>query len=98
MNPTFAFEADLFLWPKGNWVFLAVPEDESDVIADIAPTGTGWGSVPVKVSIGETEWETSVFPDSKRGCYVLPVKKAVRRIESVDTGDTVAVTLTLRLG
>jgi hypothetical protein len=34
-----------------------------------------------------TTWTTSVFPDARSGCYVLPVKKAVRRAEQVDEGD-----------
>ena len=47
----------------------------------------------VEVGIGATTWRTSVFPDSGRGCYVLPVKKAVRRAEDVEVGDEVAVRL-----
>ena len=56
----------------------------------------GFGSVRVRVRVGGTAWETSVFPDSSTGCYVLPVKKAVRAAEGVEEGDDLAVTLTLR--
>ena len=35
------------------------------------------------------------FPDSARGCYVLPVKRAVRKAEDLDLGDTTAVIIEL---
>ncbi|MFY1577182.1 DUF1905 domain-containing protein [Verrucosispora sp. WMMD703] len=33
--------------------------------------------------------------DSTRGCYVLPVKRAVRAAEDLDPGDTAIVTVEL---
>ena len=41
----------------------------------------------MQVTAGTSTWTTSVFPDSKSGCYVLPVKKAVRSAQRVDEGD-----------
>jgi len=38
-------------------------------------------------------WRTSVFPASE--CFVLPVKKAVRKAEGIEVGDLVTVTLDL---
>ena len=80
MDPTFTFEAELYLWKDdGSWVFLSVPLDVSEEIVDIVPDRRGFGSVPVGVQIGDTTWRTSVFPDTKSGCFVLPIKKAVQR-------------------
>ncbi|MFP5290201.1 MAG: DUF1905 domain-containing protein, partial [Actinomycetes bacterium] len=42
-----------------------------------------------------SEWATSVFPDSKMGCYLLPVKKAVRQAEGLAAGSTARVQLEL---
>jgi hypothetical protein len=53
----------------------------------------GFGSVRVRATVGGTTWTTSVFPDSTRGAYVLPVKKAVRRAEGLDEGDPADVVL-----
>ncbi|MEZ5168977.1 MAG: DUF1905 domain-containing protein [Acidimicrobiales bacterium] len=44
----------------------------------------------VRVRMGPSEWRTSVFPDTKSGSYVLPVKKAVRTAAKVGVGDTAA--------
>ena len=78
-------------------MFLSVPLDVSEEIVDIVPDRRGFGSVPVGVQIGDTTWRTSVFPDTKSGCFVLPIKKAVRTAERVDVGDTVEVELTVRI-
>ncbi|MFN8020386.1 MAG: DUF1905 domain-containing protein [Acidimicrobiales bacterium] len=37
----------------------------------------------------------SIFPDSKRRTYVLPIKKPIRVAEGFDAGDTVTVELTV---
>ena len=95
MDPTFSFSAELWLHSSGSWVFVTVPEDESDEIHEVAPHPGGFGSVRVEVQIGETVWRTSVFPDSKSGCFVLPIKKPVRKAEGIDVDDTANIELTV---
>ena len=95
MDPTFTFQAELWLHDSGTWIFATVPEDESDEIQEVAPHPGGFGSVRVHVSVGETEWRTSVFPNAKSRCFVLPIKKAVRTAEAVDIGDTPTINLTV---
>lgn len=95
MNPTFGFACELIPWEagKGNWVFATVPLAEATEIKDIVPNRRGFGSVRVKARIGEVEWATSIFPDSKTGTFVLPVKAAVRKKVGVDIGDVVDLEL-----
>ena len=89
------FSSELWLWQaeKGSWHFLTVPEEESDAVRLFAGPRRGFGSVKVRVTIGGSTWKTSVFPSKERGGFILPVKKAIRTAESIDTGDRVAVTL-----
>ncbi|MEZ5231631.1 MAG: DUF1905 domain-containing protein [Acidimicrobiales bacterium] len=60
-----------------------------------AVPGRGFGSVRVEATIGATVWRTSVFPDRGSGCYVLPLKQAVRKAEGLLDGDPATVTLRL---
>ena len=53
----------------------------------------GFGSIRVKATIGKTSWRSSIFPDKQSGCYVLPLKKEVRRVEDIDAGDSITLTL-----
>jgi len=49
--------------------------------------------VRVDVTVGATSWRTSIFPDSKTGTYLLPVKKAVRLAEHLEAGGEVRAQL-----
>ncbi|GAA0901302.1 DUF1905 domain-containing protein [Virgisporangium ochraceum] len=93
------FEAELWVWDARRdetWTFVSLPADASEDIRELSEgTRRGFGSVPVRVSIGTSTWRTSVFPDGVRGVYVLPVKRAVRRAEGLDAGDVASVTVEL---
>ena len=78
------------------WFFVSLPEDVADDIeAEHGHRARGFGSVRVEVSTGSTTWTTSVFPDTKRGTYVLPVKQPVRRAEGLLAGSRVQWHLTV---
>jgi hypothetical protein len=91
----YRFTAEVWLHQgEAAWHFLTVPGDVSDDIeARTADQRRGFGSVRVDVTVGATTWSTSVFPDTAREAYVLPVKKEVRRAERIDAGDRVEVRL-----
>jgi hypothetical protein len=91
---TFEFSAPLWLHAEGSWYFVSVPAEISDDIAErTAGLRGGFGSVRVTVAVGDTTWQTSVFPDKKTGTFVLPVKKSVRTAEDLEAGDDVQVGL-----
>ncbi len=92
---TYTFTSELWLHSTmpGAWYFVTLPLDAADEIR-ASTERRGFGSVRVRATIGETRWNTSVFPDSGTGSFVLPVKAAVRRSEDIADGDQVEVTLT----
>ncbi len=105
MSPadSFTFTASLWRWSArqettdpSSWIFLTVPPEVSELVREGAGEPRGFGSVRVRVEAGTSSWDTSVFPDADSGCFVLPVKKAVRTAESVGEGDDLTVTLSLR--
>lgn len=78
----------------GGWCFVDLPEEDADDIEELTRhRSNGFGSVRVEVTIGRTTWRTSLFPDTKRGTYVLPVKRPVRAAEDLRVGAPVAVDL-----
>lgn len=95
---TYAFTALVWLYPGKNasWHFVTVPKDITKQIeAQYTKPKRGWGSIPVKVTIGTSTWKTSIFPDKKRGSYLLPLKAAVRKKEDLGPGDKPEVQITL---
>lgn len=94
---SFEFAAPLWLHSGADgWHFVSVPLDVSADIAEISVGfRRGFGSVRVAVTVGGTSWRTSIFPDSKTGTYLLPMKKSVRATENLEPGDEVRATLEL---
>jgi hypothetical protein len=98
-NPVMEFTFDAALWEwegNGSWHFVSLPFDVADEIEDAHGGGPGFGAVPVDVTVGGTSWQTSIFPDGKRGTFLLPVKKLVRTREDLADGDTVHIHLAIR--
>ncbi len=92
---TFAFRTKVWLYPgEAAWHFITVPKKSSDVIRErFQEFKRGWGSLPVRVKISGSEWKTSIFPDKKRGAYLLPLKTSVRKNEGIRAGDVAKVSL-----
>ena len=95
----FKFRSKLIPYPgMGGWRFLYLPKKESAQIKEkFGKYAKGWGSLPITTTIGKTSWNSSIFPDSKEGCYLLPLKAAVRKKEDIFDDDTVTFTLKLRV-
>lgn len=91
------FTAELWRWEEArdSWHFVTLPEDATALVRERPRPPRGFGSVRVEVTVGASTWRTSVFPDSRSGRYVLPVKKAVRRAEDLEDGEPVEVALTV---
>lgn len=89
------FDGPIFEWRgPAPFYFIAIPPEQSSDIKAIAPHVTyGWGVIPVRVRIGDTQWSTSLFP--KDGRYLVPLRDNVRRAESLGLGDHVNVHLTI---
>jgi hypothetical protein len=94
-NNSYTITTNIWLYPGLDaWHFIAVPKKESaEIKTRFAPVRRGWGSVPVQVTIGATTWRTSIFPDSKVGSYILPIKKEVRKKEHIENGDTITLVI-----
>jgi Domain of unknown function (DUF1905) len=93
------FDAELWMWDArraDSWTFASLPAEASQDIRDLAAgPRRGFGSLRVRVTVGGSTWTTSIFPDSVRGSYVLPIKRAVRKAENLDVGDIANVTVEL---
>jgi len=90
-----AFQGPVWEWrgPAPHH-FVTVPEAEAGMLEAVSEMVTyGWGMIPVAVTMGETEWTTSLWP--KDGGYIVPLKAAARKSEGVEVGDVVDLRLTV---
>jgi hypothetical protein len=90
------FAGELWYWRgPAPFHFVTVPDEESVGLRAVAKVVSyGWGMIPVRVRIGGTAYDTSLFP--KDGRYLLPIKDAVRKAEGLADGDIVTVELGIR--
>lgn len=92
----YKIKAKVWLYPGDDpWHFVTIEKEDAEEIKKEEPwPRKGFGSIPVKVSIGKTTWKTSIFPEKKeKGTYVLPLKREVRNRENIEVGDDVKLSL-----
>ncbi len=89
------FTGSIWYWRgPAPFYFVTIPEEQSQEIQAISGFVTyGWGVIPVRARIGETEWQTSLFP--KDGRYIVPIKASVRSAEDLDLDDVVRIQLSV---
>ncbi|WP_309068544.1 DUF1905 domain-containing protein [Microbacterium sp.] len=88
------FEAELIEWRgPAPFVFAPLPAALFTEIKDAARGLMYWGQIPVIATIGETQFDTAMWP--KDGRFLLPIKVAVQRAERIDIGDVVTAVVRL---
>lgn len=95
---TFTITEKVWLYPSeaAAWHFVSVPKDIAQAIKkEHGSLARGFGSLPVSVTIGESSWKTSIFPDKRSQSYLLPLKKSIRDKEDINDKDTITFVLTI---
>jgi len=88
---TLEFTGETIEWRgPAPFVFVPVPPELCEEIRAVSARVTyGWGVIPASVTIGASTYQTSLFP--RNGGYLVPVKVAIQRAESVGIGQLVSV-------
>ena len=74
--------------------FVRVLDDVSkEIKAEASFISYGWGVIPIHGEIGNTTFTTSLIP--KDGCYLIPIKDAVRKAENLERYQEVEVRFNL---
>ena len=99
--------ARIWIWHSeravASWHFVTITGEPADTIHGEAlmrrlehgGLRRGFGSVKVRAALGDTTWDTSIFPHKDSGGWMLPVKASVRKAEGVVAGDDVTLAITL---
>jgi hypothetical protein len=98
---TFTEKCWLCTADKAAWHFITVPKNHSEEIKFFTDNHfgkrRGWGAVRVTVTIGGSEWQTSIFPSKSLDAYILPIKAGVRKKEKIVVDKMVEVTLNIKV-
>jgi hypothetical protein len=95
----YKIRSEVWLYPgMAGWHFVSIPKKQSeDIKKKFGKKAKGWGSIPISVTLGKTNWKTSIFPDKKSGMYLLPLKARVRKKEGVVNGDVVVFIIEINI-
>lgn len=100
MHGRYGVRAKVWRYPgAAAWHFATLPKKTSmQIRVAHGASRSAWGSIRVIARVGRTEWKTSLFPDSRRGSYLLPIKAQVRRREGIDAGKVMRIVLVVGEG
>lgn len=98
MNKVFTIQSEIWLHQgTAGWYFVTIPKKESGEIKELYKNKSKpWGSIPVIITLGKTMWASSIFPDRRSGCYLLPIKSEVRKNEKVTAKDVITLKIEIR--
>lgn len=87
----YEFEATMWQHPSpGGWYFVSLPHGMAEEIRNLLKDReVGWGRLSARVKMGNSEWKTALWYDTKQQTYLLPVKALIRKKESFKLNDRI---------
>lgn len=78
----------------GSWHFVSLPNELAQEIRNaLKSEEEGWGRLKAKAKIGNSEWMTAIWFDTKMNTYLLPLKAEIRKKENLAIGKDVETVL-----
>lgn len=79
--------------PNG-WHFVSLPKKMArEIRKSFRSEEEGWGRLSVTAQIGESEWKTAIWFDTKQDTYLLPLKAGIRKKENLSVQESVEISL-----
>ena len=76
----------------GGWYIACLPKEMSKEIREnLKFLEEGWGRLKMTAKIGNTQWETAIWFDTKLNTYLLPLKAEIRKKEKIGTEKEVEI-------
>ncbi len=93
MNGKIKYEFYAKAWqhsaPNG-WYFVSLPtEIANEIRENLKWQEEGWGRLKATAQIGDSQWETAIWFDTKHKTYLLPLKAEIRKKESIITDNDI---------
>jgi len=84
----FEFSAKVYQYSSSvemsGWTFVSLPKEISIGIRDnFKWLEQGWGRMKITAKIGDSEWQTAIWFDTKQDTYLLPLKAQIRKKENI---------------
>jgi hypothetical protein len=72
------------------WHFVSLPNELARELRNVLKSEEeGWGRLKATAKIGNSEWKTALWFDTKAHTYLLPLKAEIRKVENLEIGKNV---------
>lgn len=79
---------------QGSWHFVSLPRKLAKEIRDnLQSAEEGWGRLKATAKLGNAEWDTAIWFDTKSNTYLLPLKAEIRKKEKLKADQEVHATI-----
>ena len=84
----YAFSAKVYHYSTSadmvGWCIVSLPKEIAMEIRDnFKHLEQGWGRMKVTAKVGNSQWQTAIWFDTKHDTYFLPLKAAIRKKENI---------------
>jgi hypothetical protein len=77
-----------------GWTIVLLPKEMANEIREqLKWQEEGWGRMKITAKIGNSEWKTSIWFDTKHETYMLPLKAEIRKKEKLKVDEDVEATI-----
>jgi hypothetical protein len=82
----YEFAAKPWQYPaEMGWIFISLPTElAKEIRENLKFLEEGWGRMKVTAKIGNSEWKTAIWFDTKHDTYLLPLKAEIRKKEKIE--------------
>ncbi|MFM9053207.1 MAG: DUF1905 domain-containing protein [Bacteroidota bacterium] len=91
----YRFTARVWKYPcPASWYFVSVPNGVSKEIRRLSlGKEEGWGRLKAIARIGDAEWPTALWYDTRHHTYLMPIKAEIRKRVGISEGSNVKVSI-----
>ena len=77
-----------------GWTIVLLPKAISvEIRENFKWLEEGWGRMKITAKIGNSEWKTDIWFDTKQDTYLLPLKAVIRKKENIVLDKVVEITI-----
>ena len=77
-----------------GWTIVSLPKEIATEIRDnFKCLEQGWGRMKATAKVGNSEWQTAIWFDTKQDTYLLPLKAAVRKKENIVLNESIKIVI-----
>ena len=97
---TYKFLASVYQYPSSpsaqGWFFVSLPKELSvEIRNNFKMLEGGWGRLKVVAKVGTSEWDTSIWFDTKEDTYLLSLNAKIRKSENISIDSAINVEITI---